>query len=59
VDQPDRWRSSSFPAGYELSDEFRGKRDDVLRVYYETPKKEHIACVDEKTGLQALETPLR
>ena len=36
-------------------DEFRGKRDDVLRVYYETPKKEHIVCVDEKTGIQALE----
>jgi len=27
----------------------------VLRVYYETPKNEHIVCVDEKTGIQALE----
>ena len=36
-------------------DEFRDKRDDVLRVYYETPKNEHIVCVDEKTGVQALE----
>lgn len=36
-------------------DEFRGKRDDVLRVYYEAPKSEHIMCVDEKTGIQALE----
>jgi hypothetical protein len=36
-------------------DEFREKRDDVLRVYYETPKHEHIVCVDEKTGIQALE----
>ncbi len=36
-------------------DEFREKRDDVLRVYYETPCTEHIVCVDEKTGIQALE----
>lgn len=36
-------------------DEFREKRDDVLRVYYEAPKSEHIVCVDEKTGIQALE----
>ena len=36
-------------------EEFRDKRDDVLRVYYETPKNEHIVCVDEKTGIQALE----
>lgn len=36
-------------------DEFREKRDDVLRVYYETPLNEHIICVDEKTGMQALE----
>jgi hypothetical protein len=36
-------------------DEFREKRDDVLRVYYETPPEEHIICVDEKTGIQALE----
>lgn len=36
-------------------DEFREKRDDVLRVYYETPADEHIICLDEKTGMQALE----
>ncbi len=36
-------------------DEFREKRDDVLRVYYESPRNEHIVCVDEKTGMQALE----
>lgn len=36
-------------------DEFREKRDDVLRVYYESPADEHIICVDEKTGMQALE----
>jgi hypothetical protein len=36
-------------------DEFREKRDDVLRVYYDTPPDEHIICVDEKTGMQALE----
>lgn len=36
-------------------DEYRQKRDDVLRVYYESPKSEHIICVDEKTGMQALE----
>jgi transposase len=36
-------------------DEFRDKRDDVLRVYYESPQSEHIVCVDEKTGVQALE----
>jgi hypothetical protein len=36
-------------------DEFRAKRDDVLRVYYESPRNEHIVCVDEKTGMQALE----
>jgi transposase len=36
-------------------EEFRAKRDDVLRVYYETPADEHIVCVDEKTGMQALE----
>jgi predicted RNase H-like nuclease len=26
-------------------DEFRAKRDDVLRVYYESPRNEHIVCV--------------
>jgi len=36
-------------------EEFREKRDDVLRVYYETPTREHVICVDEKTGMQALE----
>jgi len=36
-------------------DEFREKRDDVLKVYYETPAAEHIICLDEKTGMQALE----
>src|ERR1700704_4926280 len=36
-------------------DEFRAKRDDVLRVYYDSPPNEHIVCVDEKTGMQALE----
>ena len=36
-------------------DEFREKRDDVLHVYYDAPKNEHIVSVDEKTGIQALE----
>lgn len=36
-------------------DEFRHKRDDVLNVYYRTPANEHIVCLDEMTGLQALE----
>lgn len=36
-------------------DEFRQKRDDVLRLYYERPASEHIICLDEKTGMQALE----
>ena len=36
-------------------EEFREKRDDVLRINYETPKNEHIVCVDEKTGIQALQ----
>jgi len=36
-------------------DEFREKRDDVLRVYYDTPRDEHIICLDEQTGMQALE----
>ena len=36
-------------------DEFRAKRDDVLHVYYDAPADEHIICVDEKTGMQALE----
>lgn len=36
-------------------DEFRQKRDDVLHVYYDAPADEHIICLDEKTGMQALE----
>jgi hypothetical protein len=36
-------------------EEFRRKRDDVLRVYYETPANEHVISVDEKPGMQALE----
>lgn len=36
-------------------DEFRVKRDDILRLYYETPRTHHLICLDEKTGMQALE----
>ena len=36
-------------------DEFRRKRDDVLDVYYRAPADEHIVCLDEMSGLQALE----
>jgi hypothetical protein len=36
-------------------DAFREKRDDVLRLYDEAPANEHIVCLDEKTGIQALE----
>ena len=36
-------------------EDFRCKRDDILRVYYEAPAAEHIICLDEKTGMQALE----
>ncbi len=36
-------------------DEFRAKRDDVLPLYYEAPPGEHIVCLDEMTGVQALE----
>ena len=36
-------------------EDFRTKRDDVLRLYYEAPAGEHIICLDEKTGIQALE----
>lgn len=36
-------------------EEFRTKRDDVLRLYYDTPLDEHIVSVDEKTSIQALE----
>jgi transposase len=40
---------------HSQDDEFREKRDDVLRVYYETPAREHVICLDEKPGMQALE----
>jgi transposase len=36
-------------------EDFRHKRDDVLHLYYDTPADEHIICLDEKTGMQALE----
>jgi transposase len=36
-------------------DEFRAKRDDILRLYYEAPRGHHLVCLDEKTGMQALE----
>lgn len=36
-------------------DEFREKRDDVLHLYYDAPAGEHVVCLDEKTGMQALE----
>lgn len=36
-------------------DEFREKRDDILHLYYDTPADEHIICLDEKTGMQALQ----
>lgn len=36
-------------------DDFREKRDDVLGVYYRTPDREHVICLDEMTGIQALE----
>ncbi len=36
-------------------EEFRQKRDDVLHVYYDALPDEHIICLDEKTGMQALE----
>ena len=35
--------------------EFRAKRDAILRLYYETPDDQHIVCVDEMPGIQALE----
>jgi transposase len=40
---------------HSQDDEFRRKRDAILRLYYETPADEHIICVDEKPGIQALE----
>lgn len=36
-------------------DDFREKRDDVLRVCYRTPALEHVICLDEKAGTQAIE----
>src|SRR4030067_844484 len=36
-------------------EEFREKREDILHVYYDTPVEEHVICLDEKTGMQALE----
>jgi hypothetical protein len=33
-------------------DEFRAKRDEVLRVYYEAAACQHVICLDEKTGRQ-------
>lgn len=36
-------------------EDFRQKRDDILHVYYDTPTDQHIICLDEKTGMQALE----
>ena len=40
---------------HSQDDEFREKRDEILRVYYESPPDEHIVCLDEKPGMQALE----
>jgi hypothetical protein len=36
-------------------EDYLEKRDDILRVYYDTRPSEHIICLDEKTGMQALE----
>ena len=41
--------------GDQHDDEYRAKRDDVLHVYYDIPLDEHIICLDEKTGIQAVE----
>jgi hypothetical protein len=46
-------RQKMWVASYD--EDFRAKRDDVLRLYYEAPPDEHIICLDEKTGMQALE----
>lgn len=40
---------------HSQDEEFRCKRDALLRLYYDTPVDEHIICADEKTGMQALE----
>jgi transposase len=47
-----RWMTSQ-------DEDFRAKRDDVLRVYYDTPADEHIICLDEKPNMQALERRYR
>jgi hypothetical protein len=39
-------------------DEFREKRDDVLRGCYEAPKSEHIVCVGEKDRHSSPRAPL-
>lgn len=36
-------------------EDFRRKRDDVLRLYYDAPANEHVISLDEKTGMQALQ----
>jgi transposase len=40
---------------HSQDDEFRTKRDEILRLYYETPADELVISVDEKPGIQALE----
>jgi hypothetical protein len=40
---------------HSQDEEFRDKRDEILRLYYERPPDEHIICLDEKHGMQALE----
>jgi transposase len=40
---------------HSQDEDFRAKRDEILRLYYDTPADEHIICVDEKPGMQALE----
>jgi transposase len=36
-------------------EDFREQRDEILRLYYNTPQHQHLICLDEKTGMQALE----
>lgn len=40
---------------HSQDEEFRTKRDALLHLYYDTPTDEHILCLDEKPGMQALE----
>jgi len=40
---------------HSQDDEFRAKRDAILRLYYDSPPSEHLICLDEKPGMQALE----